>query len=144
VEGSEGGRRGPISQFHVSPWMAVPVNPSARLTRHLKLITGQRHLRFSILKGTPVAPIFKAGQAQRSMLVGELNPMGLPGETMRRMVPSKRLLINLIAAWKTASRQGGGVAVLFVKELLGRHTRTALSGVLFLCDLGEFELLHLS
>jgi hypothetical protein len=28
---------------------------------------------------------------------------GLPGDTMRRMVPSKWLLINLIAAWKTIS-----------------------------------------
>jgi ABC-type molybdate transport system ATPase subunit len=56
------------------------------------------------------------------MLVGELNPMGLPGETMRRMVPSKWLRTNLIAAWKTASRQGGGVAVLCVKELLGHYT----------------------
>jgi hypothetical protein len=55
------------------------------------------------------------------MLVGELNLMGLPDETMRRMVPSKWLLINLIAAWKTASRQRGGVAVLFVEKLMGRH-----------------------
>jgi hypothetical protein len=55
-----------------------------------------------------MAPVFIAGQAQRSMLVGELNLMGLPGETMRRMVRSKWLLINLIAAWKTASRQGVG------------------------------------
>jgi hypothetical protein len=48
--------------------------------------------------------------------------MGLPGETMRRMVPSKGLLINLIAAWKTASRQGGvGGAVLFLKEHRGRN-----------------------
>jgi hypothetical protein len=70
-----------------------------------------------------MASVFIGGQAQRSMLIGELNLMGLPGETMKRMVPSKWLLINLIAAWKTASRQGGWVAVLFVKELLGRHTR---------------------
>jgi hypothetical protein len=86
--------------------MAVPRNPSARLTHHPKLVTGQRFLRFSILKETPMAPVFIAGQAQRSMLVGELNLTGLPGETVRRMVPSKWLLINLIAAWKTASRQG--------------------------------------
>jgi hypothetical protein len=36
--------------------MAIPRKPSARLTRHLKLITGQRLLRFSILKETPMAP----------------------------------------------------------------------------------------
>jgi hypothetical protein len=88
--------------------MAVPENPSARLTHHLKLITGQRLLRFSILKETPVAPTFVTVQAQRSMLVGKLNHMGLPGETMRRMVPSKWPLINLIAAGKTTSRQGVG------------------------------------
>jgi hypothetical protein len=82
---------------------------------------GQRLLRFSILKETPMAPIFIAVQARRSMLVGELNLMGLPGETIRRMVPSKGLLINLIAAWKTASRQGGAVAGLFLKELRGRN-----------------------
>jgi hypothetical protein len=46
-------------------------------------------LRFLILKETPMAPVFIGGQAQKSMLVGELNLMGLPGETMRRMVPSK-------------------------------------------------------
>jgi hypothetical protein len=76
-----------------------------------------------------MAPVFIAGEAQRSMLVGELNLMGLPGETMRRMVPSKWLLINLIAAWKTASRQGGGVAVLFVKELLGHNTKATMGKV---------------
>jgi hypothetical protein len=42
------------------------------------------------------------------MLVGEINLMGLPGETMRRKVPFKWLWTNLIAAWKTASRQGLG------------------------------------
>jgi hypothetical protein len=88
--------------------MAIPRKPSARLTHYLKLITGQRLLRFSILKETSVTPISIAGQAQRSVPVGELNLMGLPGETMRRMVPSRWLLINLIAAWKTASRQGVG------------------------------------
>jgi hypothetical protein len=88
--------------------MAISRNPSARLTHHLKLITGQLLLRFSILKETPVTPISIAGQAQRSVPVGELNLMGPPGETMRRMVPSKWLLINLIAALKTASRQGVG------------------------------------
>jgi hypothetical protein len=33
--------------------MAIPGKPSARLTLGLKLITGQRLLRFSILKETP-------------------------------------------------------------------------------------------
>jgi hypothetical protein len=37
--------------------MAIPGNPSARLTQHLKLITGRRLLRFSILKETPTAPL---------------------------------------------------------------------------------------
>jgi hypothetical protein len=37
--------------------VAIPGKPSARLTRHLKLITGQRSLRFSILKETPTAPL---------------------------------------------------------------------------------------
>jgi hypothetical protein len=36
--------------------MAIPGNPSARLTRHLKLITGRRLLRFLILEETPMAP----------------------------------------------------------------------------------------
>jgi hypothetical protein len=36
--------------------MAIPGKPSARLTHHLKLIIGQRFLRFSILKETPMAP----------------------------------------------------------------------------------------
>jgi hypothetical protein len=36
--------------------MAIPGKPSARLTRYLKLIIGQRILRFSILKETPAAP----------------------------------------------------------------------------------------
>jgi hypothetical protein len=54
--GSEGGRRGHISHFHVSPCMVIPGKPSARLTRYLKLITGQRILRFSILRETPTAP----------------------------------------------------------------------------------------
>jgi hypothetical protein len=36
--------------------MAIPENPSARLTHHLELITGQRLLRFSILKETPMTP----------------------------------------------------------------------------------------
>jgi hypothetical protein len=50
-------------------------------------------------------------------------------------VPSKWLLINLIAAWKTASRQGGGVAVLFVKELLGHDTSaTVLCEIMRLCN----------
>jgi hypothetical protein len=51
---------------------------AARLTHDLRLRPGQRLLRFSILKETPMAPIFIAGQAQRSMLVGKLNLMGLP------------------------------------------------------------------
>jgi hypothetical protein len=54
-----------------------------------------------------VAPIFKAGQAQRGMLIGEFNLTGLPEETMRRMVPSKWLLINLNVALKPAFSQGG-------------------------------------
>jgi hypothetical protein len=33
--------------------MAIPRKPSARLTQYVKLITGQRLLRFSILKETP-------------------------------------------------------------------------------------------
>jgi hypothetical protein len=58
-----------------------------------------------------MTPIFITGQAHRSMLVGELSLMGLPGETMRRMVPSKWLLINLIAAWKTPPTRGLGLSV---------------------------------
>jgi hypothetical protein len=61
----------------------------------------------------PIILIFITGQAQRSMLVGELSLMGLPGETMRPLVPSKGLLINLIAAWKTISRQGVGSQCYF-------------------------------
>jgi hypothetical protein len=51
--------------------MAIPGKPSARLTHllwglthHLKLITAQRSLRFSILKETPTAPILIAGQGE--------------------------------------------------------------------------------
>jgi hypothetical protein len=51
--GSEGGRRGYISHTHIRPCMAIPGKPSARLTHHLKLVTRQRFLRFSILKATP-------------------------------------------------------------------------------------------
>jgi hypothetical protein len=54
--GSEGGRRGFISHSHAWPWMAIPGKPSARLIHRLKLIVGQRFLRFSILKETPMAP----------------------------------------------------------------------------------------
>jgi hypothetical protein len=54
--GSEGGRRGFISHFHVRIYVAIPEKPSARLNHHLKLITGQRFLRFSILEETPMAP----------------------------------------------------------------------------------------
>jgi hypothetical protein len=54
-EGSEGGRRGLISHSHAWSWMAIPGKPSARLTHHLKLVTGQRFLRFSILKEIPAA-----------------------------------------------------------------------------------------
>jgi hypothetical protein len=36
--------------------MAIPGKPSARLTLDLKLITGQRPLRFSILEETPTPP----------------------------------------------------------------------------------------
>ena len=48
----------------------------------------------------PIILIVIAGQAQRSMPVGALHPLGLPGESMRRMVPFKWLRTNLIAAWK--------------------------------------------
>jgi hypothetical protein len=44
------------------------------------------------------------------MLVGEFNLMGLPGETMRRMVPFKELWRKLIAAWKTTSPHEVGPA----------------------------------
>jgi hypothetical protein len=54
--GSEGGQRGYIGHTHIRPYMAIPGKPSARLTPHLKLIIGQRFLRFSILKETPMAP----------------------------------------------------------------------------------------
>jgi hypothetical protein len=53
---SEGGRRDLISHSHAWIWMAVPGKPSARLTYHLKLVTRQRFLRFSILKETPATP----------------------------------------------------------------------------------------
>jgi hypothetical protein len=52
-EGSEGGRRGYISHAHIRRYMAIPGKPSARLNLDLKLIAGQRLLRFSILKETP-------------------------------------------------------------------------------------------
>jgi len=55
-EGSEGGRRDLISHAHAWFWMAIPGKPSARLTHDLRLVTGQRCLRFSILKETP-APL---------------------------------------------------------------------------------------
>jgi hypothetical protein len=45
-----------------------------------------------------------------------VNPLGLPGETMRRMVPSKWLLINLIAAWKNTPQ--GAPAALTYSPLL--------------------------
>jgi hypothetical protein len=54
--GSEGGRRGFISRSHAWSWMVIPGKPSARLTQHLKLVTRQRFLHFSILKETPAAP----------------------------------------------------------------------------------------
>jgi hypothetical protein len=54
--GSEGGRRGYIRHTHIQSCMAISRKPSARLTHDLKLITGQRFLRFSILKETPHAP----------------------------------------------------------------------------------------
>jgi hypothetical protein len=58
--GSEGGRRGFISHSHARIWMAILGKPSARLIRDLKLITGQRFLRFSILKETPMTPQMSA------------------------------------------------------------------------------------
>jgi hypothetical protein len=54
--GNEGGRRGFISHSHARIWMAISRKPSARLTHHLKLVTRQRFLRFSILKETSAAP----------------------------------------------------------------------------------------
>jgi hypothetical protein len=48
------------------------------------------------------------------MLAGDLDLMGLP----------KWLPMNLIAAWKTASREG--VAVLFEKEPLECHISNSL------------------
>jgi hypothetical protein len=42
--------------------MVIPGKPSARLTHYVKLITGQRLLRFSILKGTPTPGKFVFGQ----------------------------------------------------------------------------------
>jgi hypothetical protein len=54
--GSEGGWRGLISHSHIRPCMVIPGKPSARLTHDLTLITGQRFVRFSILKETPTAP----------------------------------------------------------------------------------------
>jgi hypothetical protein len=36
--------------------VAIPGKPSARLNHDQKLITGQRFLRFSILKETPMTP----------------------------------------------------------------------------------------
>jgi hypothetical protein len=66
------------------------------------------------------------------MPVGALHLLGLPGKTMRRMVPSKWLLIKLIAAWKTTSRKGGGVAVLLVSEDNGEsHVASPLFGVIY-------------
>jgi hypothetical protein len=55
--GSEGGRRGFISHSHIQSYVVIPGKPSARLNSGLKLVTGQRSLRFSILKETPVAPL---------------------------------------------------------------------------------------
>jgi hypothetical protein len=54
--GSEGGRRDPVSHSHARIWVAILGKPSARLNHGLKLITGQRFLRFSILKETPHGP----------------------------------------------------------------------------------------
>ena len=45
--------------------------------------------------------------------------------------PSKWLLINLIAAWKTASRQAGGVGGFFFKEILGHQNTNRLFKSLF-------------
>jgi hypothetical protein len=51
-----------------------------------------------------------AGWAQKGKRVGELNLMGLPGESMRRKVPFKALWRKLIAAWKTTSPHEVGPA----------------------------------
>jgi hypothetical protein len=45
---------------------------------------------------------------------------------MRRKVPFKWLLINLIAAWKTTSRWGGA-ATEFLNELLRHSTKDMFS-----------------
>jgi hypothetical protein len=62
---SEGGRRGCITHTHTPPCMAIPGKPSARLYHHLKPVTRQRFLRFSILKETPPAPWNDAGAILR-------------------------------------------------------------------------------
>jgi hypothetical protein len=59
--------------------MAISGKPSACLTHHLKLIIGQRLLRFSILKETPIAPIIIAGEAQKNAAAGEFLFRGYPG-----------------------------------------------------------------
>jgi hypothetical protein len=59
--GQRSGRRSCVSHTHVSLCMAIPGKPSARLDEYRTLITGQRFLRFSILKETPMAPACKAG-----------------------------------------------------------------------------------
>jgi hypothetical protein len=73
---------------------------------------GRRSLRAAIsLQGQFERPhhlnsFHRTGTEEHATRRGNL--MGLPSETMRRMVPSKWLLIHLIAAWKNASRQGPG------------------------------------
>jgi hypothetical protein len=82
----------------------------------------------SILKETPMVPVFKGGQAHERLTaqgarksnqcdkmfnrtpctLDRVASAGLPGETVRRMVPFKWLRTNLFAAWKTNSRQGVG------------------------------------
>jgi hypothetical protein len=61
----------------------------------------------------PITLIIITGQAQKSVPVGALHLLGLPGETMSRMVPFKRLWTNLIAAWKNTPEGHPGSVDLF-------------------------------
>jgi hypothetical protein len=88
--GSEGGRRGYISHTHTPPCVAIPGKPSARLTHHLRLVTRQRFLRYSILKETPVAPQNDAAAILR--LWKTTSPRGVGPTTARaaRLTPPLR------------------------------------------------------
>jgi len=54
IRGSEGGRRGFAGTCMQGFSWQVPQQPSARLTHCLKRATGQRLLRCSVLKETPM------------------------------------------------------------------------------------------